>query len=115
MDPIARFLKHVDVRRTDECWPWKRGKSAAGYGRFKVGGKLVSAHRFAYETYVGPIPPNRQYHGNVVMHTCDNPSCCNPGHLRLGRQIDNVKDMIAKNRHQYEGRGANLRGPRNET
>jgi hypothetical protein len=32
------------------------------------------------------------------MHTCDNRLCCNPAHLRLATQADNVADMHAKGR-----------------
>ncbi len=37
------------------------------------------------------------------MHTCDNPRCCNPAHLKAGTNKENTQDMIAK------GRRADLR------
>lgn len=36
----------------------------------------VRAHRYVYETLVGPIPDGHELH-----HTCLNPGCCNPEHL----------------------------------
>ena len=36
--------------------------------------------------------------GKIIMHTCDNPICVNPDHLRVGTQRQNVEDMIAKDR-----------------
>jgi DNA invertase Pin-like site-specific DNA recombinase len=38
------------------------------------------------------------WHGTVVMHSCDNRLCCNPAHLSLGTQADNIADMVAKGR-----------------
>lgn len=64
------------------------------YGRVRVDGKKVLAHRRAYELARGPIPP-----GMKVCHSCDNPLCCNPAHLFLGTQKDNVQDSITKGRH----------------
>lgn len=41
------------------------------------------------------------------MHTCDTPLCCNPRHLRLGTQAENIADMIAKGRAlRARGEGA---------
>lgn len=56
-------------------------------------GKPVLAHRIAYEHKHGPIPK-----GMVIMHLCDNPSCCNPDHLILGTYKDNNHDEIMKGR-----------------
>jgi DNA invertase Pin-like site-specific DNA recombinase len=34
----------------------------------------------------------------VVMHTCDIRNCVNPGHLKLGTTLDNVRDRDMKGR-----------------
>lgn len=69
--------------------------------------KLRKTHRVAWELAYGPIPS-----GMAVLHRCDNPPCCNAEHLFLGTQGDNVRDMVAKNRHyvmplstRWPGRG----------
>lgn len=56
-------------------------------------GKNLKAHRVSWEIHYGPIPE-----GAVVMHSCDNPPCCNPSHLRLGTQRENLADMREKSR-----------------
>jgi hypothetical protein len=93
--PLAqRFWEKVAIGPASACWEWQATRRN-GYGRFKVGGRLVSAHRLAYELHHGPIP-----RGVIVRHSCHNPSCCNPSHLRLGSQKDNVHDMIAAGRYR---------------
>lgn len=118
---LPRSIKLPELSRTDwnrfwlkvdrsaglfGCWPWKAAKSGFGYGRFKIDGKLWSPHRIAASSREGGIPESYQYHGMVVMHSCDNPSCCNPAHLMIATQRDNVVDMDRK------GRGRRRPGPR---
>lgn len=64
------------------------GLSAEGYGIFhvEVGRSPMTAHRFAYEDKVGPIPE-----GMLVLHSCDEQNkklCCNPAHLFIGTHED---------------------------
>lgn len=92
-----RFLSKVRHGAPTECWPWAAATSGAGYGRFKVAGKLYSAHRLAYELENGPIPAKRVANG-LILHGCNNPPCCNPSHLRLGSTSDNIADAIAAGR-----------------
>jgi hypothetical protein len=42
----------------------------------KVGGRVIGAHRFAYEWLVGPIPE-----GMELDHLCRNRGCVFPPHL----------------------------------
>jgi len=76
-----------------DCWHWE-GWTVQGYGKLQRNGKTVSAHRLMYETFVGPI-----MEGLCIMHTCDNRSCVNPTHLRVGTWADNNRDRAAKGRN----------------
>lgn len=94
-----RFWEKVSKRGPDECWEWQASRNANGYGQFALGKRdsgsdvCAIASRVAWELSFGPIPP-----GVDVCHKCDNPPCCNPGHLFLGTQTDNTADMVNKGR-----------------
>lgn len=88
-----RFWKKVCIKSKDECWEWVASIDTCGYGRFAFRKILLSAHRFAWTISFGKIPISMQ-----VLHTCDNPSCCNPGHLFLGTHQDNMIDRNNKGR-----------------
>jgi hypothetical protein len=89
-----RFWAKVERRGIDECWPWKATRRN-GYGRLSAArsGGLQGAHRIAWSLANGEIPA-----GLKILHHCDNPPCCNPQHLFLGTQADNVHDMFRKGR-----------------
>lgn len=95
-----RFWAKVDIRGDDECWPWTAASSPdTDYGRFRLRGKVVYAHRVAFELATG----RSAYEGEVIMHSCDNPPCCNPAHLSPGSQAENLDDMRRKGRAGHQG------------
>lgn len=79
-----------------DCIEHAQKGNKAGYGNGHWEGEQVMLHRLAY-CFNKRIPVS-QIKGSVVMHTCDNPRCINPAHLRLGSQDDNMKDMQGKGR-----------------
>ncbi|MGH7851153.1 MAG: HNH endonuclease signature motif containing protein [Thermodesulfobacteriota bacterium] len=77
------------------CWPWTaKARHVFGYGCLSINNKLEASHRVAYTIAYGDIPE-----GAHVLHTCDNPPCCNPKHLFLGDNVVNMKDMYKKDRY----------------
>lgn len=96
MDLMEQFLRHVDKSGPNGCWQWMGVRSTQGYGGIQVNGTRVSAHRISYMLHHGDIPEGQGFHGYVVCHRCDNPSCVNPEHLFLGTQYANMQDRDAK-------------------
>jgi hypothetical protein len=83
----------VDVRGPDECWPWTGARFVQGYGKLVRTGRTLRASRVIFELAKGPIPK-----GLNVLHTCDNPPCCNPAHLYAGTKRDNARDRADRGR-----------------
>lgn len=84
---LARFMAKVRVNPSTGCWEWKGSISdSRRYGAFKVNGKVVLAHRWAYEALVGPIPT-----GKELDHLCRNCSCVSPAHVEPVTHAENVR------------------------
>lgn len=97
------FWGRVRIAGPDECWMWTGYKNNMGYGQYAVfPNPPQGSHRIAYALKNGGIPA-----GINVCHKCDNPLCCNPTHLFLGSQKDNIRDMGAKGRHATGPRNGN--------
>lgn len=93
-----RFWSKVNVGGENECWLWKDSPNADGYGTISIGGRdnqsRLLAHRVAKTLAMGEeIPPDK-----ILIHGCDNPPCCNPGHLHAATHQENMDDMVQKKR-----------------
>lgn len=79
---IGLFLAKVE--KTDDCWNWIGAINSGGYASFFNGKKVMSAHRWSYEHFVGKIPA-----GLDIDHLCRNRRCVNPEHLEpVTRQVN---------------------------
>ena len=92
----------IDVKTEDECWNWKGYKNEDGYGRTWINDCGYYAHRVIYDLVYPNIitlsaPKNTDETG-FILHTCDNPSCCNPKHLWVGNCFENIADKVKKGR-----------------
>lgn len=97
-----RFL--AKVHKTDTCWLWTGSMRGYGYGKMKVNGEEIAAHRVSYANAFGPFDESL-----FVCHHCDVPSCVNPAHLFLGTHDDNMRDCKEKGRQKT----GNHKGPAN--
>jgi hypothetical protein len=113
---VDAFWRKVDqTSETSSCWPWVGSRDMGGYGIFHRARKgepriAMRAHRLAFVLTSGAIPVDRP----MILHGCDNPPCCNPGHLHPGTAGDNSREMVERGRHWTRLRPENIpRGRRN--
>lgn len=91
----TRFWPKVAKGDDSVCWEWQGARISKGYGWIKTPiGNRTASRVAAYlsgvlDSLSSPL---------CVLHRCDNPPCCNPAHLFVGTNTDNVNDRVAKNR-----------------
>lgn len=73
------------IIQEDGCWGWTGSPNGNGYGHARVDGKTYVAHRYVYQSTVGPIPEGLQ-----LDHLCRNRMCVNPSHLEPVTHRENV-------------------------
>jgi hypothetical protein len=94
---VFRRINMHDGDRT-VCWEWRgahgRGTRDEWRPRVVIGMKDYYVYRVVYELYTG----YKLQRDDVIRHNCDNPWCCNPFHMTIGKQVDNVADMLKRER-----------------
>lgn len=93
MNTEEKFWSLINKSHESECWIWLGGVNNKGYGQFRLNGRLYMSHRLAYSLSKSEIP-----RGLFLCHKCDTPKCCNPSHMFIGTQSDNMIDRVVKNR-----------------
>lgn len=75
---------------SDECLHWPFAKDTSGYGRMRMGERLVSVHRLVCEAQHGPASTPK----HEAAHSCGNSSCCNAKHLSWKTRAENEADKV---------------------
>lgn len=92
----ARFWVHVE--KTDTCWIWTGAKDHNGYGKLRINGRTLAAHRISFERSISPISA-----GQLIDHTCHTPACVNPSHLRVATTKQNMENRAGPQKGSKSG------------
>jgi hypothetical protein len=100
----AHYMAHFKSRCTitaTGCWEWqgfcqtfrniRPGQRGYALGCYR--GKQTRLSRLMIELTQRPLQ-----RGEIAMHSCDNPPCINPDHLRPGTYKENMQDASRKGR-----------------
>lgn len=86
------WLDRVQVDPVTNCWIWQHATMPNGYGSITYKQRGVYSHRLVFELFIGEIPT-----GLHVLHSCDQRACCNPTHLHLGTNVENIAERLERN------------------
>jgi hypothetical protein len=89
-----RLTDKVEVDPQTDCWLFTGAIASNGYGHISYRGRDEYAHRLAAVLYLNYVLDSPLY----VLHLCDTPPCCNPEHLVIGTQKDNMRQAAERGR-----------------
>lgn len=86
-----RIFAKILIDKSSGCWEWQGAIDQQGYGLLWFKKRTERIHRVMYSAYVEPIPRGiKERRFNQIDHKCKNPKCCNPKHLQMITQKENV-------------------------
>jgi hypothetical protein len=112
-DPAVLRAKHTAIFWSNVivnehgCWDWMGVLHPDGYPYtnwkcHSITGKLckrAKAHVVSYclhnDVEIDDIPrdPTNPRQRLSILHSCNNKTCCNPEHLRMGTHVENMEDL----------------------
>lgn len=97
IDLMAKVHNRCIATRSG-CLLWTGAVGQNGYGRIRIGTRLALPHRVVAHA-MGLVPSIFGKSREVcILHLCDEPRCCQPGHLRAGSLSENMRDCAGKGR-----------------
>ena len=95
---VIRLWKGILIRGPNDCWPWVKGCDRDGYGIISVDCAAYVVTRVLWKHWHSVDPDDL-----LVCHNCNNPPCCNPNHLYLGTDSENLHYSFDCNRRFQVG------------
>lgn len=101
---VRNFWSKVKIGTANACWPWVGAKGSNGYGVVSLGARPDRKARQHGAHRISLLIAGKNVDGFSVLHSCDNPICVNPHHLRTGDGAASVAGGVSR------GRGNPVRG-----
>lgn len=108
MSMSERFWQKVSKKDENSCWEWN-ASFTQGYGWFHFDKEKGPKFAHRVSAFLSGLIEDidTELH---VLHKCDNTKCCNPNHLFIGTNADNVADRVRKNRTKAVPKYGELNG-----
>lgn len=94
---LKKRLLQNSEKDKNGCLNWKGRVNKAGYGRLVYHYQEILAHRASFILHGGELIGDKLW----VLHSCHNPKCINPQHLRAGTHKENALDKIQAGRQLH--------------
>ena len=94
---LADVVSHIyerSKRDRNGCLIWQGATSHNGYGVTEFAGRQERTHRLMLEARDGPPLDPRL----LATHSCDNPRCCEPSHLKWATAQENQIEAVSRDR-----------------
>jgi hypothetical protein len=88
------FMDNVELDMVTGCWNYITQPSQI-YPKRLFRGEMIGAHVVVAQLFLNYDRSS----GLQVLHKCDNSRCCNPKHLYIGTQSQNIRDCVARGHH----------------
>lgn len=103
---ITKILSKIDKQK-DGCWFYK-SPTTKGYPQINLQCKKFAAHRVIYTYFQRQKLQDQNWNipDNLILrHLCHNKLCCNPDHLKVGTDQDNMLDSVGRPRKRRSNIG----------